>query len=361
MRIRGSLHITKSLYLPNPNGSSPAEGRFALSDATGSVKWGDLLIPILDQNAVYDKGSIVLHDEKLWFAKLDNANGSLPLDIAYWVEVGQSGTGGSTLPQNQIDALDAASAPSGANPYATIADINNLILQGSTGIADILSNNATVPNQLWISTDDGVDSYSTPVVAGDGLVSNGSGWYTIGQFRGPIGQQGEQGIQGPAGGGITMQGSDTVANILLKDDSTPGLMWIAVDTGVDDDGTAVAIGDGLVSTGTKWITVGAIRGPQGPQGDPGPGLPIGGSVGAKIRKTAGGDYATEWYTSQYTHIQTGGAAIQWDIAHNLGEIPLVQILDTNDVLIEGEIEHIDLNNTRITFNVALEGIAYLKI
>lgn len=361
MKIRGSLTITKSLYLPNPNGSTPAEGRVALSDASGSVKWSDLLVPLLNQAHTYDRGALVLHDDKLWFAKLGGANGSLPLDPTYWVEVGQTGTGGSTLPQNQIDALDNASAPSGANPFATLADINNLDLKGSTSNADILSNNAAIPNQLWISTDDGVDTYSTPVLAGDGLVSNGTGWYTIGQFRGPIGLQGDQGPQGPAGGGITMQGSDTVANILLKDASTPGLMWIAVDTGVDDDSTPVDIGDGLVSDGTKWLTVGAIRGPQGETGPAGPGLPIGGSVGARIRKAAGGDYSTEWFTNQYTFIQTGGGAIQWDIAHNLGEIPHVQILDTSDIQIEGEIEHIDVNNTRITFNVALEGRAYLKI
>ncbi|MFI1770124.1 hypothetical protein ACH5TX_00170, partial [Flavobacteriaceae bacterium MEBiC06459] len=81
--------------------------------------------------------------------------------------------------------------------------------------------------------------------------------------------KGDTGEQGADGGGVTVQGSDTLANIFLKDNTVPGLMWIALDSGTDQGGNAVAIGDGLVSNGTQWITVGQIRGPQGPKGDKG--------------------------------------------------------------------------------------------
>lgn len=360
MKIRGSVTITRSLLLPNPNGSTPREGLIALSDAHGSLKWGDLLVPTLEDVNYPTAGALVLSASKLYFSIQDNASGSLPLDPLFWTEVGTGDGGGVSLPQNQIDALDAAAAPSGSNPFATLADISNLDIQGSTNIVDILAANASIPNKLWISTDAGVDSYATAVVAGDGLVSDGSGWYTIGQFRGPIGITGDTGATGPAGGGITLQGSDTVVTILTKDASSAGLMWIATDTGTDDYANSVAIGDGLVSDGAGWITVGPVRGPQGDTGPAGPGLPVGGTLGARIRKAIGGDYATEWFSPQYTHTQVG-ALIQWDIAHNLGETPVVQIVDTADIIIEGEIEHIDLNNTQISFNVALEGKAYLKI
>ena len=89
---------------------------------------------------------------------------------------------------------------------------------------------------------------------------------------GHIGDQGIQGVQGSAGHnghdgvdgtGVTIQGSNTVVNILNEDSSNTGLMWIAEDTGSDDDNNVVNIGDGLVSDGSKWINVGPIRGPRG--------------------------------------------------------------------------------------------------
>ncbi len=93
--------------------------------------------------------------------------------------------------------------------------------------------------------------------------------------EGPQGQQGVQGIQGPQGiqgeqgGGVTIQGRDTVINILQKSPTPAGNMWIATDSGTDDDGNIVNPGDGLVSDETKWLTVGPIIGPKGDKGDTG--------------------------------------------------------------------------------------------
>lgn len=39
-----------------------------------------------------------------------------------------------------------------------------------------------------------------------------------------------------------------------------------------------------------------VPGPQGDQGDPGEGLAPGGTTGQIPRKSASGDYATEWFT-----------------------------------------------------------------
>lgn len=360
MKIRGTVTVTRSLILPNPGGSTPREGLVALSDEHGSLKWGDLLVPVLRDVIYPTAGALVLYTGKLYFSVQDNASGSLPLDPLFWTEVGSGTGGGTTLPQNQIDALDASSAPAGSNPFATLSDISNLDIQGSTNVADILLDNASIPNKLWIATDTGIDSYATAVALGDALVSDGSGWYNIGQFRGPIGITGADGEQGPAGGGITLAGSDVIANILLINPTPAGVMWISTDAGLDDLSNAVSAGDGVVSDGVNWLTVGPIRGPQGLQGIPGIGLPAGGSIGDRIRKAAGGDYSTEWFLPQYVFTKTE-AAIQWDIAHNLGEYPVIQLVDTLNVIIEGEIEHIDINNTKVTFNVALEGKAYLKI
>lgn len=87
-------------------------------------------------------------------------------------------------------------------------------------------------------------------------------------IQGPIGLTGltgDQGIQGEQGSGVTIQGTDTIANILLKT-NTEGHMWVSTDSGLDDLGNTVTAGDGIVSAGTDWYTVGPVRGPTGPQG-----------------------------------------------------------------------------------------------
>ena len=86
--------------------------------------------------------------------------------------------------------------------------------------------------------------------------------------KGDIGSQGiagDQGLQGDPGAGVQVYGSDTIVNIRGKANAD-GHMWISTDAGVDDLGTAVNPGDGVVSAGPSWLTVGPIRGPQGQQG-----------------------------------------------------------------------------------------------
>ena len=105
--------------------------------------------------------------------------------------------------------------------------------------------------------------------------------------EGPQGPIGPQGPEGPEGAGIQINGSDTVANILLKA-GQPGDLWIATDTGTDDFSNPVVVGDGLVWEGTGWLNIGPIRGPKGE------GVPTGGTTGQILAKTSGADYDTDW-------------------------------------------------------------------
>ena len=79
---------------------------------------------------------------------------------------------------------------------------------------------------------------------------------------GGTGPEGPPGSQGDPGAGVQIYGSDTIVNIRQKA-NVDGHMWIATDSGVDDDGNAVSSGDGIVSVGPSWLTVGPIRGPIG--------------------------------------------------------------------------------------------------
>ena len=92
---------------------------------------------------------------------------------------------------------------------------------------------------------------------------------------GPVGPEGPQGIQGVQGEpgvdgtSLTVAGSDTIENILLKP-HIPGEMWISTNSGIDSAGTTVEAGHGIISQGSEWITIGFVRGPQGIQGQEGP-------------------------------------------------------------------------------------------
>jgi hypothetical protein len=74
----------------------------------------------------------------------------------------------------------------------------------------------------------------------------------------------------------------------------------------DNDGNALLTGaiyynnsveELRVYTGSSWIEVGAGEtGPTGPQGDPGEGVPAGGTIDQFLKKNSGTDYDTEWHS-----------------------------------------------------------------
>lgn len=92
---------------------------------------------------------------------------------------------------------------------------------------------------------------------------------------GPTGSQGTQGVagatgatgsQGPSGIGIDIQGTATLTEIMGKPFNVVGQSWLTSTAGIDSDGLPVDVGDVMRATGSKWITVGPLQGPEGPQG-----------------------------------------------------------------------------------------------
>lgn len=65
------------------------------------------------------------------------------------------------------------------------------------------------------------------------------------------------------------------------------------------------------------------------------------------------------HNHSYVHTQ-GVAASVWTITHNLNRKPSVTIVDSADSVVGGDIEYIDENTIRITFNASFSGKAYLN-
>ena len=61
----------------------------------------------------------------------------------------------------------------------------------------------------------------------------------------------------------------------------------------------------------------------------------------------------------YVHTQ-GTASATWNIVHNLGKYASVTVVDSNNVVVHGEIEYINTNEVEITFRAAFSGEAYLN-
>ena len=87
-------------------------------------------------------------------------------------------------------------------------------------------------------------------------------------------------------------------------------------------------------------------GPQGPQGPQG----LKGDKGDK------GDTGIDLH---YVHTQNAASA-SWTITHNLGKMPSVEVVDTGDNIVIGEVTYQSLNALIITFGAAFTGKAYLN-
>lgn len=53
-------------------------------------------------------------------------------------------------------------------------------------------------------------------------------------------------------------------------------------------------------------------------------------------------------------------AASWSIAHNLGKMPSVTIVDSSGTQVIGEVQYTDLNNLTLSFSAAFAGKAYLN-
>jgi hypothetical protein len=117
----------------------------------------------------------------------------------------------------------------------------------------------------------------------------------LGGATGPVGPSGAQGLQGatgpqgPAGSGVTIEGTAAEWPPALNPDV--GDMWLVPSPVPGGFPLGTASGDGLVWSGSDWVNVGPIRGPQGEVGPQGPTGPQGvaGDVGATGPQGLNGD------------------------------------------------------------------------
>lgn len=151
MKIRGSLIIDKDLTLLNPNGSSPSKGLVALSDDNGKVKWGHTVILPIDLLYVYpDKGTLVIHNSKVYYSLVNKALGNNFGNEFVWKEITK--VGAEQLTEDQLKAIQNASAPSSSNPFITLealfSSLEQIQLKGDVTGSAVIENGKLVINTV---------------------------------------------------------------------------------------------------------------------------------------------------------------------------------------------------------------------
>lgn len=109
------------------------------------------------------------------------------------------------------------------------------------------------------------------------------------------------------------------------------------------------------------ISNSGVQGPPGEKGDTGNPGPTGatGATGATGPQGPQGLKGDRGDGASFTYEKQVEGAV-WNISHNLGYRPAVTVQDYGKITIEGELDHIDANNLRITFTVPISGYAYLS-
>ena len=88
MKIRGSLNITKNLKLDNPGGTAPGDGSVLRNTLDGTVYFGNTVVEETKGKIYKEMGSMVTSAGKVYISTAADANGSLPLDANFWMEIG---------------------------------------------------------------------------------------------------------------------------------------------------------------------------------------------------------------------------------------------------------------------------------
>lgn len=182
------------------------------------------------------------------------------------------------------------------------------------------------------------------------------------------GARGLPGAAGPAGTGITILGSYLTLSALQS----------AHPTGVVGQG--YLIGQNLYiwdTEGNAWLNVGLVQGPKGDTGLTGADGQRGatgatGPIGPQGPQGVKGDTGergpqglpgslTNFNVSvvSYTYEKQVNST-SWNIIHNLGFRPNVNIMDYGSNNVECDVEHVSENHLTLTFSEAISGYAYLS-
>lgn len=92
------------------------------------------------------------------------------------------------------------------------------------------------------------------------------------------------------------------------------------------------------------------------------GLPQGGVAGQILAKKNEADFQAEWVTptpTNYIHLQDVPSDT-WVIEHNLGKYPSVNIVDSANDDVIGEINYNNINQITLTFTASFSGKAFLN-
>lgn len=109
---------------------------------------------------------------------------------------------------------------------------------------------------------------------------------------------------------------------------------------------------GLLDVDTNPGNDEQVKGIDGNSSDDGKTLSYNAETSMWEARPAGGD-------KTYVHTQ-GLAASKWTIIHNMGKRPNVSVVNYQDEEIEGDVKYIDNNSLTITFDVLVDGKAYLN-
>jgi hypothetical protein len=100
-----------------------------------------------------------------------------------------------------------------------------------------------------------------------------------------------------------------------------------------------------------------VEGDTGPQGPPG--VAIGGSTGDVLTKQSDDDYDVDWtplnLLGDKNFVQNFSSATSVTVTHNLGKYPAVTVVDSANDEVEGEVEHISVNELVVTFSAPFSG------
>jgi hypothetical protein len=338
MQIRGSLVVTKDLTLNNPGGTAPSKGLVALSDADGKVHWGHLVLLPLDQYYTYpDKGTLVTHMGRVYYSLVNRARGGSILNRYIWKEITVE-----QLSQDQLDAMNQADNPSYQNPIVTLGELqsnlSSLRLIGDvTGYAEyqegVLVLRTTIPEPSTAGTSFVRDSFDY-IGAQSFMLSQDVVNVLMITVNGQLLNEDQYVITGA-------KQLDILDELEEEDNVIASYNLVAHNPGITVNGVGVSTGNNIELTPSD-IGLGNVDNTADID------KPISAAVQQVLDEIIQG--------ANYEHVQQE-LAYSWLVRHGLGKYPSVTSIGEDGIEYEGEVKHIDKDNTVILFSAPLKGTA----